>query len=148
MGKNEPKIVVSWLNRTLLPSGVSFEEKDGLYAEIFPDGQLAHFGYYENGKPVRWTLTFEHGVERATALFHEGDAPGDREEYRDGAMESFNPWSDSTPPVRIAYHLWVRTWIDNIQDWLEKAKKTHEEAKALRERIEKEGKRAVIKRVK
>jgi len=46
------------LDRSKLPEGVSFERKEGLYAELGPEGQVIHLGIYENGqrKPGTYAL--------------------------------------------------------------------------------------------
>lgn len=46
------------LDRSMLPEGVSFERKEGLYAKLGPQGQVLHLGIYVNGtlKPETWSL--------------------------------------------------------------------------------------------
>jgi hypothetical protein len=46
------------LDRSKLPQGVSFDQKEGLYAELGPEGQVVHLGIYQDGqrKPDTWAL--------------------------------------------------------------------------------------------
>lgn len=46
------------LDRSMLPQGVSFDRKEGLYATLGPQGQVLHLGVYQNGvrKPGTWAL--------------------------------------------------------------------------------------------
>jgi hypothetical protein len=46
------------LDRSVLPEDVSLVRKEGVYAELGPEGQLLHMGEYENGqrKPGSWAL--------------------------------------------------------------------------------------------
>jgi hypothetical protein len=45
------------IDANLLKPGYQTLEKNGLYAEFHPDGQLAHLGYDINGQAQGWTLT-------------------------------------------------------------------------------------------
>lgn len=92
------------LDRSRLPEGVSFDRKEGLYAELGPDGLVVHLGVYENGqrKPGTWALNV---------------AP-------DGSwarMEktTVHEWRDyQVPPedAERALAQWSSLWLDKIAD--------------------------------
>lgn len=144
-----PTPKLSWLTRALLPDSTQTSEKQGYYAEFHADGQLLHFGFYEGGAALRWTLTLVHGKEEGDARLKDGSGGSqDEVRYRDGAYEVFDLWSDNSKPVPMEYEAWVREWIGNITVWVDTQKNTLEAAASTKEQIARAGKRSVIKPVK
>ncbi|MBW4511930.1 MAG: sigma-70 family RNA polymerase sigma factor [Scytonematopsis contorta HA4267-MV1] len=44
------------MDASLLKPGYNTDQKEGFYAEFYPNGKLSHFGYYTNGKAKGWIL--------------------------------------------------------------------------------------------
>lgn len=99
------------IDASYLGQGFS-REKEGFYAEFYPDGQLKHFGFYEDGSCERYTgLYLEHGKERGKTKY---SANGFYEEYTGGAAQRFDWWSDNEEPRRLSFERWVQEWIETI----------------------------------
>jgi hypothetical protein len=71
------------IDASLLPRGWQSEVREGLYAELGPDGQLAHVGFYAGGEPVGWVMDLDPvaGTGRLTktevVAFEPGEDDGD-----------------------------------------------------------------------
>jgi hypothetical protein len=92
------------LDRSVLPEGVQFDRKEGLYAKLGLSGQLLHLGVYENGqrKPGSWTLDVAPDGSWARAeqvILHE---------WKEDSSES-----SDTP---LTLQEWARGWVDRIAD--------------------------------
>lgn len=94
------------LDRSLLPEGVSFDRKEGLYARLGPEGQVLHLGVYQNGvrKPGTWALDVAPDGSHARVeqlLVHE---------WRPGVDD---PDQDEPPP---SLRQWAVEWMEKIAD--------------------------------
>lgn len=91
------------LDRSVLPEGVSFDRKEGLYAKLGLSGQVMHLGVYENGqrKPGTWALEVAPDgswarVEQTTAHeWRHGQDDPDSEEEPTSLAEWARPWVDT-----------------------------------------------------
>jgi len=97
------------IDANLLKPGYQTLEKNGLYAEFHPDGQLSHLGYYVKGQPKGWTLTlnpdqYQGRIER-----------NDRAEYPDtDAILAAETDPEETQALQAEFVEWVERWIDQI----------------------------------
>lgn len=137
---------LKWLKTSLLPKGVVVGAKDGLYAEVYEDGQLAQFGYREKGEPVHWHLILEKGKEAGEARKRNPlGGSNDGEIYSEGTYDTYNAWSDYSKPVKKEYRAWVEGWIEKIMRWHDAQKDAHDQAQKTKKEIARKGKRKVIK---
>jgi hypothetical protein len=106
------------IDRALLPDEVQTGIKDGLYAEFYPDGQVALFGHYVEGEPRGWVLRLEPDrragyVEKVTRDRFGDDVPrpAARAE-RAAADQLFAEWAirwieeiaaEARSPIRCAF---------------------------------------------
>jgi len=112
------KSLAQWLNKSLLPHGTSTTQKAGYYAVFFSDGQLQHFGCYQNGLcDYGWHLELEHGAESGRAQLNSGSGgTPDCEIYIRGQYSPVGAWSTNDRPVPLSYQEWVVGWIKKIVD--------------------------------
>jgi hypothetical protein len=97
------------IDANLLKPGYQTREKNGLYAEFHPDGQLAHLGYYINGQPQGWTLTLNPDQYQGRTERH------DRTEYpyTDAILAAATD-PEETQALQAEFVVWVERWIDQI----------------------------------
>jgi hypothetical protein len=88
--------------------------KDGFYAEFAADGQLIHFGYYENGQPQGWVIDLDPQQRRGQAQWVQ--AFSDEQEH-----VSSDDGTEDDPDGAIAgeadaFRFWVEAQIQAIYD--------------------------------
>jgi hypothetical protein len=104
------------IDASILPEGYRTDRKQGLYAEFYADGQLAHFGYYMEGNPRGWAVYLNHGEFRGRA------ERSDRIEYSGNNTESDNldclttDFQAEAQAESEIFREWVKHWISEICD--------------------------------
>ncbi len=103
------------IDASLLKPGYSTDQKEGFYAEFYPNGQLSHFGYYTNGKPKGWVLTLAQGSLNAQVEIFRG-GKNIVISYPQGlaVTEKRRMLEESTEEERFCH--WVKSYIKQIYD--------------------------------
>lgn len=91
-------------DRSWLPEGVSFNRKEGLYAELGADGLVLHLGVYQDGqlKPGSWALNVAPDGSWARL-----------------EKTTFREWRKHLVPpedAERALAYWSSLWVDKIAD--------------------------------
>lgn len=89
------------------------EKREGLYAELYPDGDLKQLAWFSGGGmvPTGYCLTLEHDREAGVASRVGGS---DDEVYEDGRVRARNAWSDDDPERTMKFEDWAKKWAVKI----------------------------------
>lgn len=134
------RIIYRKIDANFLPEDYRTDEKEGLYVEFYPDGQVKHVGFYIGGNcRDNWALYLEQGKPRGRAIRENGSggAP-DKEVYKDGVVELFSAFEDE--PHERDWATWARKWIYDIGKKAEGLTGAASDASLTTEEVEKLGK--------
>jgi ClpX C4-type zinc finger len=110
------------IDASTLRPGYSTGNRDGFFAKFHPGGQLAHFGFYQQGSPRGWVLSLAAGeqgghVEKTTvARFHVDGGDGGNGGNGGESGEEAPDDPGERQALAEEFEEWVRTWIGRIYD--------------------------------
>ncbi|ODT63968.1 hypothetical protein ABS71_13730 [bacterium SCN 62-11] len=83
---------------------------DGIYFQLFPDGQLQLVAWIEKEQMIYLRLD----QQKASGYFHVH--VGGEQYFEDGRMEDFSPWDDTSEPyfVEQSFEEWVRASLERF----------------------------------
>lgn len=105
------------IDASLLKPGYSTDQKEGFYAEFYPNGKLSHFGCYTNQKPKGWILAIAQDSLNAKVESLRGEKKLVIN-YPEGLGVTVNEnrhlQEKSTEEERFGH--WLKTYIKKIYD--------------------------------